>query len=424
MSEASFFGSNINRVKTHNMQAVLLSLLFQEKAFRVNIAKELSLSTTTITNIIDELSGMGLVTEDGIEEVGGRRKVGRPRAALRLIKDARYAVGVQIGVERYHIALANLKAEILVNKTFSFDRKTDPEVVFQRICQQIEDLILERRLDRQRVIGVGVGAAGLVNYLSGVNLLSANMGWENVPIRDLLASGLHLPVVVDNNVKAMALGEAFFGAGRNAGSLAFVYGSTGVGSGLVIGSRLLHGADLGAGEIGHMILIANGGEKCRCGRCGCLETLVSEPAMIQHAEALVKEHPDSWLARNWATEVSSPIETIFEAARRGDPDGLDLINRAAHYLGIALANLVNLLNPEMIVLGGLFAQGQDLILPAAQKTLEETAFAGLGKKVNLQATSFGWQAGIVGSAALALTNFFYLNAEEQAVSFFAQNLPR
>ena len=413
MIEASFSGSNINQVKAHNMRAVLLSLLFQDLVYRVEMAKETSLSTTTISNIIDELIEMGIVTEVGIEGVAGRRRVGRPRAALQLQKNARYAVAVQVGVERYSVAIANLKAEILFNRVFTFSRATSPVKVFEEVCQQIDSLLLESGIERERVVGVGVGAAGLVNYLSGVNILSANLGWENVPIRDMLNQRLGLPVIVDNNVKAMALGEAFFGSGRYASSLAFVYGSTGVGSGLVIDNRLLRGADLGAGEIGHMILVAKGGEKCRCGQCGCLETLVSEAALIQQAEALVHNNPDSLLARLWRTGEGNQIDLIFQSARTGDLAAKEIVIRAAHYLGIALANLVNLLNPEMIILGGLFAQGQDLFLPTTQKTLEETAFAGLGKKVKLQATGFGWQAGIIGSAALALTHFFYLNPDEQ-----------
>lgn len=409
MSKTTILGSNINRVKVHNTSAVLLHLLFKEPAYRVQIARQTSLTTTTITNIIDELIEMGAVTEDGIEEVAGRRRVGRPRAALRLEKNARYAVGVQIGVERCRIAIANLKAEIIANRRLPFDRKTPPADIFQHISEQLEELILETGVDRQRILGVGVGAAGLVDSQSGVNILSANMGWENVPIRDWLTERLKLPVVVDNNVKAMALGEAFFGSGRQVSSLVFVYGRTGVGSGIVIENRLLRGADLGAGEIGHMILIGSGGEKCRCGQRGCLETLVSEAALIHQAEALVHNHPTGLLAQRWQMADSNPIELIFQAARDGDEQVQEIVHRAACYLGIALANLVNLLNPEMIVLGGLFAQGQDLILPVARKTLEETAFAGLGKKVKLQATSFGWQAGIVGAAALALTGFFYLN---------------
>jgi glucokinase-like ROK family protein len=412
MTEMSILGSNINRVKTHNMRAVLLSLLLKDIVYRVEIAKKISLSTTTITNLIDELIEMGIVSEVGIEEVDGRRRVGRPRAALRLEQNARYAVGLQICVGRYHMAIANLKAEILFHRKFTFDRKAQPAELFPRICQQIEEFILESGVDRQRLVGLGVGAAGLVNYRTGVNILSANLGWENVPIRDWLTQSLNLAVVVDNNVKAMALSEAFFGAGRYAGSLAFVYGSTGVGSGIVIGNRLLHGADLGAGEIGHMILLAHGGEKCSCGQRGCLETLVSEAALIGQAESLIRAQPDGLLAQLWQTSDNNHMELIFEAARRGEQDAITMIEQAAYYLGLALANLVNVVNPEMIILGGSFAHGQDLILPTTRKTLEASAFAGLGRKVTLQATCFGEQAGIVGSAALALTHFFYLNPEE------------
>lgn len=413
MNETRFLGSNINRVKEHNISAVLLHLLFKEPAYRVQIAKEASLSTTTVTNIIDELIKMGIATEDGIEEAKGRRRVGRPRAVLRLEKNARFVVSIQIGVERYRLAIANLKAEILINRQVTFHRTTPPAEIFHQISEQVEEIIRESGFDRQQFLGVGVGAAGLVNYQSGVNILSANLGWENIPIREWLTEKLNLPVAVDNNVKAMALGEAFFGSERNIGSLAFVYGRMGVGSGLVVDNRLMRGADLGAGEIGHMILMADEGRKCHCGQYGCLETLVSEGVLLQQAEVAVQGHPDSILAELWPTVEKKQVALLFQAAREGDQIAVEIIHRAAHYLGIALANLVNLFNPELIILGGLFAEGQDLILPVAKETLAQTAFAGLGRKVRLQATQFGWQAGIVGAAALALTNFFYLNFEER-----------
>jgi len=412
LSESSNLGSNTNQIKLHNMRAVLLSLLHHEPAYRVEIAEETLLSTTTITNLIDELIEIGVVAEQGVEEFSGRRRVGRPRSALFLVKDARYALGVQIGVETYRIAIANLKAEILSHRHYSFSRTTPPAEIFKEITQKIKDLIAENNVDRQRIIGIGVGAAGLVNYQTGINLLSYNLGWENVPIRDWLAETLNLPVVVDNNVKAMALGEAFFGEGRKVNSLVFVYGRAGVGSGIVIGNRLLRGADLGAGEIGHMILLANEGKKCRCGQIGCLETLVSEPALLDQANEAALAHPDSALTALLKTDSGWPSDRLFTAARQGDLPALEIVERASNYLGIALANLVNLLNPQMIVLGGLFAQGEDLILPRTRQTLQKCAFAGLGEKVILKSTCFGWQAGMVGAAALALTNLFYLNPEQ------------
>lgn len=412
MIGTSILGSNINRVKVHNMRAVLLSLLYHEPASRVQIAELTSLSTTTITNIIDELIAMGLVADEGVMETSGRRRAGRPRSALRLEKNARFAIAVQFGVETYRIAIANLGAEILISNTYTYSRSASPRATFDEITQGIEETIKNGNIERERIIGVGVGAAGLVNYLTGVSVTSYNLGWENIPIREWLSERLEFPIIVDNNVKAMALGEAFFGAGRNASSLVFVYGRAGVGSGIVIGNRMLRGADLGAGEVGHMIIMTHGGLPCRCGQSGCLETLIAEPALIHQAEKAASENPSSLLAVKLKLANARPSDLLFQAAREGDPQAIRIVEQASYYLGISLANIVNLLNPQMIVLGGLYIQGQDLILPVARKTLSETAIGGLGKKVELRATSFGWQAGIVGAASLVLTNLFYLNPEQ------------
>ena len=319
---------------------------------------------------------------------------------------------MQFGVETYQIAIANLGAEILISHSYTFSRTESPRDTFEEITRQIKNIIAEGNLDQERIIGVGVGAAGLVNFITGISRTSYNLGWENLPIRDWLAESLTLPVIVDNNVKAMALGEAFFGAGRNASSLVFVYGHTGVGSGIVIDNRLLRGADLGAGEVGHMIIMTHGGLKCRCGQSGCLETLVSEPALIQQAETAALANPTGLLALKLNSRGGRRSDLLFQAAREGDPQAIEIVERASYYLGISLANIVNLLNPQMIVLGGLYVQGQDLILPVARQTLQDTAISGLGKKVELRTTSFGWQAGIVGAASLALTNLFYLNPEQ------------
>jgi glucokinase len=227
-----------------------------------------------------------------------------------------------------------------------------------------------------------------------------------------LQEKLNLPVVVDNNVRAMALGEAYFGAGRGADTLAFVYGRTGVGAGFVVGGDIFRGSNTGAGEIGHTIIIPEGGEPCRCGKRGCLETLVSENVILREADKIARANSDGLLAQLMKKETDlRPIERVFNAARQGDQDTRQMIAARACYLGIALANLVNILNPELILLGGMFAQGDDLILPVAEQTMRETAFAGLGEKVRVQTTSFGWRAGVIGASALALLRFFYQQSQ-------------
>ncbi len=412
MDAPTFLGSNINLVKAHNLRAILLSLLYEGQVSRVELAERTSLSTTTITNLTAELLAQGIIVEESSQEVEHRRPVGRPRTMLRLVPDARYAIGVHIGVGVFRIAIANLCAEILQNRICPFDLSSPAVDVLDQIISSSNALIDASDIDRDRILGVGVGASGLVDRNTGINVLAPRLNWREINIRSALEAGVSLPVCVENNVRTMALGEAFFGAGRGASVQAFVYGRVGVGAGLVVDGRLFRGGGAGAGEIGHMIMIPEGGEPCQCGNSGCLETLVSEPRWIQDAERLAAQDPDSLLGRYLhESDGRKPIESVFAAARAGDVAALGLIKERACYLGIALANLVNILNPELILLGGMFAEGHDLILPIAETVMREQAFGGLGEKVKLQPTTFGWRAGVVGASSLALTAYFYQHPE-------------
>lgn len=409
-----FLGSNIINVRAHNMQAVLLSLLSaayasdEEPLSRIQLAHKTKLSSTTITNLIARLIEQGIVTEDENAHGDEKRPVGRPRTGLSLVPDARYVIGVHIGVGLYRVALMNLLAEVVCSKIVDFNITTPAVDVLKSISMDIYELLTGCGVNRQLILGVGVGASGLVDYRKGINILAPNLDWHNIPIRDFLENQLELPVIVENNVRAMALGEAYFGCGREAQSLAFVYGRKGVGAGFVINRQLFRGSSTGAGEIGHMILMPENGELCRCGNRGCLETLVSEAVVIRRAHAIAEAEPHGILAQLLAQSTDpSPIECIIQAARQGDSAVLQLIEESGHYLGIALANLVNIFNPELIILGGLFAQGEDLFLPVVRKSLHHLAFAGMGEKVKLVTTCFGWRAGVTGAAALALLAFFY-----------------
>ncbi len=381
-------------------------LLKHKTISRVRLAELTGLSATTITNLVTDLLDQGIVTEEGTKQPGPRRKVGRPRTALRLAPEARHAVGVHIGVSRVRVAVTDLYARPLNFLSLAHLGDKTPSEALNETVSLIEEAIIQSGVDPERVVGVCVGASGLVNTNTGVNVFAPNLGWHDVPIREWLAERLGLPICVDNNVRAMVLGEALFGAGQGVGALAFVYTRVGVGAGFVVDGQLYRGSAAGAGEIGHMTLIPDGGEACRCGNTGCLETLVSEPVIVRLAEQLAQQDREGILATSLEQGEGTPIERVFEAARTGDTATLDMLSERARYMGIALANLVNVLNPELIVLGGIFAQGQDLLLPVVEKTMRQRAFAKLGERVQLQATSFGQQAGVVGAAALALSTFF------------------
>ncbi|HIC89644.1 MAG TPA: ROK family protein, partial [Anaerolineae bacterium] len=373
----------------------------------VRLAQLTGLSTTTITNLISELLEQGIVVEEGTEKSSRRRGAGRPRTALRLVPTARHAVAVHIGVGSVRVAVGDLHARLLSSLSLAHPLEKSPKEVLGETVVLVEKAISQSGVNPQSIVGIGVGASGLVDPHTGINVVAPNLGWRDVPIRDWFAQRLGLPVCVDNNVRAMALGEALFGAGQDVHVLAFVYARIGVGAGFVVGGQLYRGSGAGAGEIGHTTVIPEGGEPCRCGNTGCLETLVSEPAIIRLAKELAHQDRHGILATYLQNGEGTTIERIFAAARAGDMPTRTMLNERARYMGVALANLVNILNPELILLGGVFAQGQDLLLPVTEATIRQRAFANLGERVRLQTTSFGHQAGVVGAAALALNTFFY-----------------
>lgn len=406
----ALLGSNTTTVKSHNLRVILLTLLRDQPISRVRLARRTGLSSTTVTNLITELLDQGIVIEEGTEISTSRRGAGRPRMALRLVPEARYALGVHIGVGNVRVALTDLLGRPIGYLVRDHEVDRSPEAVVDDIVELLQLAVGNTRIDPRLLVGIGVGASGLVDPARGVNLLAPNLNWRDVPLQALLNEHTDLPICVDNNVRAMALGEALFGVGRGTRALAFVYARIGVGAGLVVDGEIYRGSSAGAGEIGHTTLIADGGAPCRCGNTGCLETLISEPVLLGLAEELAQREPQGILAAHLRQKNGSEaprLLRVFEAARAGDVATRAMLEERACYMGIALANLVNILNPELIVLGGIFEQGKDLLLPATEAVMRQRAFANLGEQVRLCTTRFGRQAGVIGAASLALEAFFY-----------------
>ena len=421
-------GHSISNIKSHNLRALLLILLREEAISRVRLAQLTGLSTTTITNQVAELLEQGLVTEEG-REAQARNGAGRPATALRLVPEARVAVGLHIGVDTLRVGVTDLAGKLQTHRVIPLSAEVPAEQSLLGVADLITQVLAEAHVAPERLVGLGVGASGLVDPVTGVNLVAPNLGWRHVPIPEILSRRLRMPIFVDNNVRAMALAEAMFGAGRGVNTLAFVYSRIGVGAGFVVGGDVYRGSRAGAGEIGHVTMIPAGGAPCRCGNTGCLETLVSEPEIVRQAQVLARRAPDSILAAQLAADgralaadaeqddmSDSMIERVFAAARAGDRETLAMLDECASYMGTALANLVNLINPDMIILGGLFATGADLMLQRIEETMRRRAFAGLGDAVALRITSYGRKVGVIGAAALALDAFFY---QQQPANEFA-----
>lgn len=408
-------GTNGSEIKAHNTSAILLNLLHADGLSRVALADMIGVSTTTITNLVAELIEQGIVVEEGILRSGS---VGRPQMALQLEANSRFALAIQIEAGRARIAISDLRACPIAKQQHNFAVTDSAETVLGEIVTIAQGLIEQHGIDPRLLVGAGVIAPGLVDPQQGLLISSSQLGWHQLPLRSYFSNAFKLPVRLDNNVRGMTLGEATFGVAQGAAVMVFVYIRLGVGSGMAVNGRLYHGAAAAAGEIGHATVILEGGERCHCGNTGCLETLISESAIIRLAEAIQRQQPKGLLARYMNESQLPMIERILAAARAGDSATLAMLQERARYLGITLANVVNLINPHMIVIGGIFAQGQDLLLPTLTQTVAERAFAGLGKEVTIQATQFGDDVGVVGASALALDAFFYQNSTPQTESEF------
>ena len=404
------------QIRADNRRRLLLTLLHHQPISRVRLARLTGISTPTVTQLVAPLIEEGVVAEMGTDRAGLTAGAGRKPTALQLVADSRYAIGIHIGARRAQICLGTLDARLLELRMVSHRLGDTPEVAIERMADAALALLAEAGLSAgdERVIGVGVGASGLVESESGVNIWAPGLEWRNVPLRELLSQRMGLPVAVENNVRCMALAEAIFGTGQGKPVLAFVYARIGVGAGLVVESRIYRGASHAAGEIGHWTMLPTGGERCRCGNTGCLETLISERVIVADAQRLDAGLLDAGLLDG----ATDPMETIFAAARNGHAPIRAMLEDRAVYAGIALANLVNALNPDLIVLGGLLDRGYDIFGPVLKEVVVKRSFNGAGTADILHPATFGEQSGPVGALSLALDTFFYSQATRRALPAF------
>lgn len=401
MTQVHARGRSSLTVKAYNRRALLLALLREQPISRVRLARTTGLSTTTVTNLVTELTEDGVLVEAGTDTEAAPSGAGRRPRALTPAPDSRYAVGVHIGVRRIKIALCNLMAQVIDCRILPTQAHATPEEIVANVAATITEILRTAGLTQNatRLIGVGVGASGLVDVDAGVNVLAPNLGWRQVPLRSLLTDALKLPVVVDNNVRCMALAESLYGAGVQTRALAFVYARIGVGAGLVVDGQVYRGAGYGAGEIGHWVMMA--GENADHANTS-LEDLISERKIVE----MVQRCAPAVLPADASGSARDPIEAVFAAARAGHPLVRELLDQRADYLGIALANLVDVLNPQLVLLGGFLHDGFDLFHARLAASMRNHAFGGLGEKVELRPATFGAQCGEIGAAVLAIDEFF------------------
>ncbi len=313
-----------------------------------------------------------------------------------------FLVGVDLGGTKILSGVFKNNLECVSRAKISTKPGRGPAAVIERIARCVRDAVDECDLTLKQVRAVGLGAPGAVDSDAGKVVFAPNLGWENEPLKKKLEDLLGLPVFLENDCNICTLGVFETEIDPKVRSLAGIFLGTGIGGGLILDGKLYTGSNQVAGEIGHMILEV-GGPKCGCGNRGCYEALASRSAIFRRLQTAVKEGQKTIL-----TEMLGPgladmrSGDLRKAIRQGDKFVEKVVEEAAEYTGIAIANLVNILNPETIVLGGgLITALEDEMMAIIVETAKDYAFAGTTKHLNIVASKIGDDAGIVGGAVLA-----------------------
>lgn len=282
-------------------------------------------------------------------------------------------------------------------------RETEGDEGPERVCANIAEAVREcseNLSEHQQAVGVGVGSPGPLDLDRGVVIFAPNLpGWDNVPLRDMVENLTDLPCVVENDANAAALGEQWIGAGHGCSSLVLFTLGTGIGGGIVVDGRVWHGFNDCAGEIGHMSIDPEG-PRCGCGNWGCIEAHASATAMVRRMRDTIESGTTTILADK-ADELTA--KDIHEAAVNGDDAATENIHMTGFYLGVAVSNIMHILNPEVVVLsGGVTAAGNMLLRPVRQTARERTMEA-CRRDVKIRFADLGEDAGVVGAARSFVT---------------------
>ena len=314
-----------------------------------------------------------------------------------------YYVGVDLGGTKILSGVFRNSLECVGTAKLSTKSQRGVPAVIERVARCVREALDEADLPLKQVAGVGVGAPGAVNFAEGRVIFAPNMeGWKDVPLKKRLEKQLGLPVFIENDCNIAALGVHVAELKAKPRSLIGIFVGTGIGGGLIINGNLYAGFNHTAGEIGHMVLDVNG-PKCGCGNKGCFEALASRTAIFQQIKAGVKDGAKTLLTDMLGDHLDDLRSgDLRKAIRRGDKFVAQIVEDAAEYIGIGVANLVNLFSPEVVVLGGGVMEAlADEMMSIIVKTARDYAMPGTMKGVEIIASKLGDAAGITGAAVLA-----------------------
>lgn len=380
-------------LKRQNRQLILSFINNEKEVSRATLARRSGLSRTTISNIIKELIGVGLIKETGDLASSG----GRPGTRLELTHNQWFAMGAELRNQEWIIVLISLQAEIIQRKVIPVNIE-DPISAIGLLCEGL--LQLKQQCPGRLLPAIGLGVPGIVDQ-DGVILQAVDLGWRQVAIGELVSQALDHPVYVMNRSRTAGLAEARYGAGRGAQGLIYIGIGTGISAAIFIKGVLYSGVNSSSGELGH-VTVQSDGPLCTCGNRGCLSMLASEQAILEDLMQRIAAGGSTSLGKTSEELARRSGADVCRAAQTGDALALSAIQKVGVQLGIAIANLINILNPDTVVIGGPIGQCGEPLLGFIRDEVSHRAHSHPRSALDIVVSSLGANSGAIGAATLVL----------------------
>jgi N-acetylglucosamine repressor len=393
-------------MKSLNRSLILNIIREKGPISRAEIAKITKLTPPTVSNLVKELLESKLVIESDLGESQGGRK---PTMLVINAKEF-YIIGIDVGTETLKGVIADLNANIVTKKSVPISRPITNEGFIKLMKSCIRQLLEEGNIEYDKYIGIGIGMHGVVDVDTGTSLFAPNLQLRHIPLKEELEKEFNMLVKVENDARAMALGESWFGNGNGADDIVCVNVGSGIGAGVILNGKLFHGEHFISGEIGHMMIDIDG-PKCNCGNYGCLQAFASGPAIAERAKREILLGKESLITEM----VNGDLDTIdgkivYDAALNGDALSIDILSEAGRYLGIGLTNIIHILNPKKIIIGGGVANANGFVLESVKETIQKRCLTQSAKQTEILLSKLGADATAIGAVTLILQELFSTHA--------------
>ncbi len=385
-------------IRENNLSSVLRLIHSQAPISRAQLAVVTGLNKSTISSLVDDLIASKLVNEAGSNSTGA----GRPATMLEINPHAGLIIGVELGVDFVSVAVTDFLGNITWRRREDANPNEGQQKMIDQTLRIVHEAMNAGKKKNTHFLGLGLATPGTVDLKEKVLIFAPNLHWRNVPFGKIFSEQTKLKVFVENDANAAATAEHLFGTARRCQDFLFVFAGVGIGGGLFLNGKLYRGKNGYAGEIGHSPIMAEPSQTvCHCGNRGCWETYANQYSIIQRVQARLEVKRTSIIPKLMA-EHNSPltIPLIKQAADAGDREAIDSFAEAGHAMGQGLAGLVNIFNPDKIILGGPLSLAGEYLLPSIRETVSRHSMPEIDQQAEVVLSPFGPDASLIGAIAI------------------------